>query len=109
MARGRVRRDRRNTDIADVVIAEWFRILPATGTGALLKMDANSLTAALNQILEEADRCQVVTDDENAPIKIVIPLPPKKVKNRQDLLLYLQDNDDFRQGMGAAALFGCGR
>ncbi|MGE0237174.1 MAG: hypothetical protein AB7S59_00520 [Parvibaculaceae bacterium] len=70
-------------------------------------MDKHALTAAFNSILGEDSACQVVLDVENEPIHIVVPFPP--AKTRKDLKDYLEKNGDFRQGMGAAVLFGCGR
>lgn len=104
MARARVKTDRRITDIADVIISEWFRILPAS-SGAPLPMDKNSLQAAFNQILDAP--CEVILDVEGQPIKIVVPVPP--AASRTALIQYLDNNKDFQQGMGVAMLFGCGR
>ena len=110
MARGRIKQGRYSTEIADAILAEWYRILPpASAPGAAVQMDANSLTAAINSILDPADRCQVILDEPGQPIKIVVPLPPSTVTTREQLVDYIKNNDDFRQGMGAAVLFGCGR
>jgi hypothetical protein len=108
MARARVKRDRKNTDIADAIIAEWYRILPDPNETSTRTMDANALTAAFNRIIDN-QRCQAILDEKDKPIKIVVPLPPPQVTNREQLLNYLMENDDFRQGMAAAVLFGCGR
>lgn len=112
VARARVKADRRNTDIADAIIAEWYRILPDAPISQadldLRSMDANSLTAAFNQIIE-GNRCQAVLDEANKPLIIAVPRFPPEVTTRKQLLDYLAKNDDFRQGMGAAVLFGCGR
>ncbi|MGO4438276.1 hypothetical protein [Rhizobium sp. RAF56] len=110
MARGRIKSGRQSTEIADAILAEWYRILPpANAPGAAAQMDANALTAAFNSVLDPSDKCQVILDEPGKPIKIVVPLPPAGVKTKEDLLGYIQKNDDFRQGMGAAVLFGCGR
>jgi hypothetical protein len=108
MARGKIKHDHRSTDIADAIIAEWYRILPPRGSAAgPMTMDASALTAAFNQILGEP-RCQAVIDTADM-INIAVPLPPKEVTSREELLDYLEKNDEFRQGMGSAVLFGCGR
>ncbi len=105
MARARARRDQSLTAIADIILAEWYRVLPERPGEPMLPMDAFALTAAFNQILEEP--CQVILDEENQPIKIVVPLPP--VGSRRALDTYIRNNRDFRQGMGVALLFGCGK
>jgi hypothetical protein len=119
MARAKIRRNRRSTDIADAIVAEWYRILPEGPVDGVipdpLPMDSNALTGAFNQIIATVDeqgndvRCQAVPDEFGKPFKIAVPLPPREVTTRQQLLTYLEDNDDFRQGMGSAVLFGCGR
>ena len=96
------------SDIADVILAEWFRVLPETGTGDQHPMDEESLTVAFNQILDV--HCIAVLDGEGTeadPIKIVVPRPPRD--NQQELRTYLENNSDFRVGMGPASIFGCGR
>ncbi len=107
MARGKVRPGRVSSELADVIVGEWFRILPDTADGSFKEMDLNAVTAAFNLILGDDSRCQAIPDEEGKPIKIVVPLPPKKT--RAELETYLKNNSDFRQGMGAAVLFGCGR
>jgi hypothetical protein len=108
MARGELRPGRTLAELSDVIIAEWFRILPDTPDGRFKDMDLNALTAAFNLILGDDSRCQAIADMENQPIRLVVPLPPKKTR-AEELESYLEENDDFRQGMGAAVLFGCGR
>lgn len=105
MARARAKRNRQQTEIAQAIIAEWFRVLPET-SGAPGTMDANSLTAAFNDILDKT--AKAIIDEENV-IVIVVPLPPAGVTNRSQLREYLERNQDFVAGMSAAALFGCGR
>jgi len=107
MARARVKQGHRSTEIADAIIAEWYRTLPPRGVSGQLPMDANALTAAFSEIVDA--RCEAVLDIAGHPLKIVVPLPPANVTSREDLIDYLRKNDDFRQGMGAAVLFGCGR
>ena len=68
-------------------------------------MDTDLLRAAFNSILE--DTCEVILDNSGPPIKIVVPYPP--ATNQTELREYLDKNKDFRQGMGVAMLFGCGR
>lgn len=104
MARARPRPERRLTEIAHLIVSEWYRVLPEDSSGQMLEMDAHSLTAGLNQILDEP--CQAVIDEPGF-IKIVIPLPP--VSTRAELTEYLDDNGDFMVGMGSAVIFGCGR
>lgn len=105
MARGKIKQGRVSAELSDVIIAEWFRILPEVEGQGILPVDVHSLTAAFNAILDSP--CTVVLDVEGKPINIVVPFPP--AKTRQKLKEYLEKNGDFRQGMGAAVLFGCGR
>lgn len=105
MARARARRDQSLTAIADIILAEWYRVLPEQPGEPRLPMDAFALTTAFNQILDEP--CQVILDEDDQPIKIVVPLPP--VGSRPALDTYIRNNRDFRQGMGVALLFGCGK
>ena len=104
MARARPKANRRLSEVANLIIAEWYRVLPETATGPILPMDAHSLTAALNQVLDEP--CQAVLDEPSL-IKIAIPLPPATTKVGLDV--YLQNNVDFVVGMSNATIFGCGR
>ena len=104
MARARPKPERRLTEIAHLIVSEWYRVLPENASEPMLQMDAHSLTAGLNQILDEP--CQAVLDEPGF-IKIVIPLPP--VATRDELTDYLEDNGDFMVGMGSAVIFGCGR
>jgi hypothetical protein len=103
MARARAKRNRQQNEIAEVIIAEWFRLLD-TAEGADGKMDVGSLTAALNEILDVP--CEAIEDGVEI-VKIVVPRPPRKTKAA--LQEYLDKNRDFVPGMSAAALFGCGR
>ena len=89
--------------IADLIIAEWFRVVPVD-PGPILEMDTNALTAALNNLLDVP--CQAVPDKENL-VHIVIPYPPKKT--RAELETYLNSHNQFRKDMTEATLFGCGR
>jgi hypothetical protein len=105
MARARAKRNRKLTEIADTILAEWYRVLPETSGPAPLQMDAFALTAAFNEILDTS--CQAIVDEPGQPIKIVVPLPP--VDSRLSLDDYIRRNGDFAAGMGAAVIFGCGR
>jgi hypothetical protein len=105
MARARVRGNQSLSAIADIILAEWYRVLPDQPGGPILQMDPFALTAAFNQVLD--DPCEVILDELEKPIKIVVPLPP--VKSRPALDTYIRNNKDFRQGMGVALLFGCGK
>lgn len=89
--------------IADLIIAEWFRVVP-DGPGDILEMDTNALTAALNNILDVP--CQAVPDKEDL-VHVVIPYPPRKT--RAELEEYLDQNGQFRTKMTDATIFGCGR
>lgn len=114
MARARPKNHRRSSDIAELIVAEWYRILPYRGQGATnLEIDVASLTAALNNILNVSARhggvAIAVPDVEGQPLKVIIPLPPEGVADREALDEYLARNQDFFDGMGAASLFGCGR
>jgi hypothetical protein len=105
MARARVRPNKSLAAISDIILAEWYRVLPEDPGGQTLAMDPFALTTAFNQIL--LDPCQVILDEENQPFKIVVPLPP--VTHRAELDTYLQNNVDFRGTMGVALVFGCGK
>ena len=105
MARARARPNKSLTEIADIILAEWYRVLPDQPGVPPLLMDEYALTAAFNQVLDR--RCQAVLDEENQPIKIIVPLPP--VKTRAELDDYVRRNGDFRNGVGAAVVFGCGK
>jgi hypothetical protein len=105
MARARAKRGRKLTEIADTILAEWYRVLPETSGSAPLQMDVFALTAAFNEILDT--QCLAVLDEVGQPIKIVVPLPP--VDTRAALDAYVQRNGDFAAGMGAAVIFGCGK
>jgi hypothetical protein len=105
MARAKAKRNRQQTEIAQAIIAEWFRILPEN-TGTPGEMDEYSLTAAFNDIL---DRTAKAIIDEEDVVVIVVPRPPAGVTNRAELKDYLSRNQDFVVGMSSAALFGCGR
>ena len=105
MARARARRDQSLTAISDIILAEWYRVLPDQPGGQPLEMDAFALTAAFNQILDKP--CEVILDQRDQPIKIVVPLPP--VDSRPALDLYIRNTKDFRHGMGVALVFGCGK
>ncbi|MER9432906.1 hypothetical protein [Mesorhizobium sp. M0408] len=105
MARAKAKRNRQQTEIAQAIIAEWFRVLPDS-TGNIGTMDAFSLTAAFNDILDRPTKAII---DEAAVVNIVVPLPPAGVANRDQLREYLALNQDFVVGMSVAALFGCGR
>ena len=104
MARARPKPERRLTEIAHLIVSEWYRVLPEDSSQPVLEMDEHSLTAGLNEILDE--RCRAVLDEPGF-IKIVIPLPP--VGTKAELDTYLDDNGDFMIGMGSASIFGCGR
>ncbi len=123
MARSRIRKDRNATDIADVILAEWYKILqignlPAGNTDAqkearwdevLKRVDLTSLSVAFTNILED-NIVEAVLDGvgtANKPLKIVVPMPPANTLPKLDE--YVQNNTDFRVGMSAAILFGCGR
>ncbi|ESY10527.1 hypothetical protein NKI46_29425 [Mesorhizobium sp. M0615] len=105
MARARAKRNRQQTEIAQAIIAEWFRVLPES-SGSIGAMDEYSLTAAFNDIL---DRPALAIIDDPTVVKIVVPLPPAGIATRDQLRDYLARNQDFVAGMSAAALFGCGR
>ena len=105
MARARVRPDQSLAAIADIILAEWYRVLPDQPTRPPLAMDPFALTTAFNQVL--LDPCQVILDQPGQPVKIVVPLPP--VPDRAALDVYVQNNRDFRQGIGVALVFGCGK
>jgi len=107
MARARPRKNKSLTSLSNIILAEWYRVLPDQPGGPVLPMDAFALTAAFNQILDESMPCQVVLDVEGEPIKIVVPLPP--VRDRPALDRYIRNNKDFRSGMGVAVVFGCGK
>lgn len=107
MARARPRKNKSLTALSNIILAEWYRVLPDQPGGPILPMDAFALTAAFNQILDESTPCQVILDIEGEPIKIVVPLPP--VKDRLALDRYIRNNKDFRAGMGVAVVFGCGK
>jgi hypothetical protein len=114
MARGRAKKGRRLSEISETIVAEWFRVLPETEGDTIERMDAFSLTAAFNDILEKAKDVdgntldwQAVPDEPKKPFKIIVPLPP--AKSKQGLVDYLEKNGDFIDGMGVAVLFGCGR
>lgn len=113
MARAQAKRDRQLAEIADVIAAEWFRVLPEDPAGTAQAMDAAALTAAFNSILDVSPRHRglavAVLDVENEPLRIIVPLPPERVRSKGELQTYLTRNSDFRIGMGTAALFGCGR
>ena len=106
MARARPKPERRLTEIAHLIVSEWYRVLPPHDSGpqTIRDMDEHSLTAGLNEILDE--RCRAVLDEPGF-IKIIIPLPP--VETKAELDAYLDDNGDFMVGMGSAVIFGCGR
>jgi len=107
MARAGTRKGRSAKDLAEVIVAEWFRVLPSETEQARepWEMDANSLTAAFNEILDEP--CVAIVDKKGQPLNIAVPMPP--AKTREALLEYLGKNQDFFVGLGTASLFGCGR
>lgn len=107
MARAGTRKGRSAKDIAEVIVAEWFRVLPSTAEPMRdpWEMDSNSLTAAFNEILDEP--CVAIVDKKGLPLNITVPMPP--AKTREALLEYLNKNEDFFVGLGSASLFGCGR
>jgi hypothetical protein len=105
MARAKAKHNRQQTEIAQAIIAEWFRVLPES-SGAPLEMDSYSLTAAFDDILDRP--AKAIIDDENFVV-IVVPRPPAGVTTKAQLKDYLTRNQDFVAGMSAAALFGCGR
>jgi hypothetical protein len=117
MARGRAKANRQLKDISEVILAEWYRVLPVTKGDPIAKMDRNSLTAAFSEIIELADEglirhkhlVEAVLDEIDSPLKILVPLPPYGVASKAELDRYLEDNDDFAVGMAVATLFGCGR
>lgn len=106
MARAGTRKGRSAKDIAEVIVAEWFRVLPSANEPRdPWEMDSNSLTAAFNEILDEP--CVAIVDKKGLPLNIAVPMPP--VKTKEELLEYLNRNKDFFVGLGTASLFGCGR
>lgn len=107
MARARPRPGRRSSEISQVIIAEWFRILPDTTGGSIDDVDVNSLSAAFSNIIDAS--CVAVPDKLGEPLKIIVPRPPEGVRTKSELQAYLLRNGDLIPGMGAAALFGCGR
>jgi hypothetical protein len=117
MARGRARPGRRLTEISEVIVAEWFRVLPDIPGDPITDMDQNSLTAAFSEIVNLNDPglsrhknlVEAVLDKRDEPLKILVPLPPFGVTSKLQLQNYLEDNDDFIVGMATATLFGCGR
>jgi hypothetical protein len=120
MARARIKRDKTAADLSDIILAEWFRLLdptePTTPAGKAAAMarfvanaDIDSLSAAFGKVLDNAV-CEAVIDGDGsvaAPVKIIVPRPPRL--GQKELYDYLDSNSDFRAGMGAAILFGCGR
>lgn len=105
MARARPRRRRRLSEIGEVILAEWYRVLPEKSGDPVLPMDPNALSAAFNNIVEA--KCIAVLDNEPGFTKILVPWPP--ATSRDELDEYMRKNSDFISGMGVAALFGCGR
>jgi hypothetical protein len=91
-------------EIADLIIAEWFRVVPENPGEDVLEMDINALTAALNNLLDLP--CRAVADEENL-VHVIIPYPP--AKTRAELEDYLTKNGQFKKKMTEATLFGCGR
>lgn len=91
-------------EIADLIVAEWFRVVPEGPGEDILEMDTNALTAALNNLLDVP--CQAVPDKEDL-VHVVIPYPPGKT--RAELEQYLAENNQFRKKMTEASFFGCGR
>ncbi|MGO4438280.1 hypothetical protein [Rhizobium sp. RAF56] len=78
-----------------------------TNTGTILDVDVNSLSTAFNSIIDKP--CVAVSDKIGEPLKIIVPMPPQGVRTKSDLQAYLLRNGDLILGMGAAALFSCGR
>ena len=113
MARARARPDRNLTEIADAILAEWYRVMPPTGQiteADIQRMDMASLSAAFTAVVEEGMVCRALLDGDGSaakPLLIVVPRPP--AKTRDELDQYVRRNQDFRSGMGAAVLFACGR
>jgi hypothetical protein len=107
MARARVKHGRKLADITQAIVAEWYRVLPDAQGEEILPMDEYALTAAFNAILDQD--CVAVLDAKDGPIHIAVPFPPSNVDTRDKLMIYLDKNHDFWEGMGAAVLFGCGR
>jgi len=115
MARALAQQGRQLSEIGDLFLAEWYRVLPDHSGSSPAdpltlggKMDLAALTAALNQILDA--NCEAILDGNGsatAKLKIVVPLPP--VTDRQELKNYLKYNTDYARGMGAAVVFGCGK
>ena len=109
MARARAKKNRKLIEIAEVIAAEWYRVLPEIAGDPIQTMDAFALSAAFNDIVDSATGVEAVLDEVGKPLKIVVPLPPHKVRSKEELRQYLEDNGDFFVGMGTAVLFGCGR
>lgn len=112
MARARTREGRHSSEISNIILAEWYRVMPLTGSiteDDIQKMDMSALTAAFNAIIEGDRVCKAVLDGdgENSPLIFVVPRPPRTT--RAELDRYVERNGDFQMGMGAAILFGCGR
>lgn len=102
MARARAKRNRQQAELAEAIIAEWFRML-SMPLGQR-EMDVGALTASFNEILDSP--CEAIADGVDH-VKIVVPQPP--AADVAGLIDYLERNGDFKQGMSAAVLFGCGR
>lgn len=110
MARARAKRNRQQNEIAEAIVAEWFRVLPEVPNGSPIPpVDLSSLTAAFNDVLDVT--CVAiageVTLNNQEVLRILVPKPPANSKTA--LREYLKDNRDFIPGMSAAVLFGCGR
>jgi hypothetical protein len=111
MARARAKQNRQQNEIAEAIIAEWFRILPEVppATPTSVTIDYGSLTAAFNDILDV--QCVAIAGEElmgtQEVIRILVPKPP--ANSQRGLRAYLQNNRDFVSGLSSAALFGCGR
>jgi hypothetical protein len=99
MARGRIRRQHRLTEIGEVIVAEWYRVL----TSGDSSIDGPALTAAFSRIIDLTDpgltrhnnKVVAVPDVVNSPMKIVVPLPPYGVNSVGQLDNYLDENFDF--------------
>jgi hypothetical protein len=117
MARVRGRPTRQLTELSEVILAEWYRVLPAKKGDPIAQMDKNALTAAFSEVIDLGDeglirhgnRVEAVIDEEKRPLKLLVPLPPYGITSKEELDDYLEANDDFKVGMAVAMLFGCGR
>lgn len=120
MARAKPKDGRDLSEVGQVIVAAWFKVLPdlPTLTSSQIEAALLNLRPELKVVLEKIVDASIVVQvdkDSTKEVNIVVPFPP--ANTRAGLIDYLRkfhtnpnsSGRHFHDELGATTLFGCGK